>query len=54
MGQNNITFEDLKRAADENGRSVDDTLRTFDATARKDRAEHRDEYEAAAAGTGTR
>ena len=32
MGENNITYEDLKRAADENGRSVEETLQIFDRT----------------------
>ena len=45
MGEHNITYEDIKRAADENGKSVEDTLRTFDATVDKDRHEHGDEYE---------
>jgi hypothetical protein len=47
MGEANITYEDLKRAADENGRSVEETLRTFDATVDKDRHEHSQEYEGA-------
>jgi hypothetical protein len=45
MGEANITYEDIKRAADENGRSVEETLRTFDATVDKDRHEHSQEYE---------
>jgi hypothetical protein len=44
MGESNITYEDLKRAADENGTSVEETLRTFEATADKDRREHSQEY----------
>ena len=44
MGENNITYEDIKRAADENGKSVEETLQTFDRTADKDRQEHRHEY----------
>ena len=32
-------------ADDENGTSVEETLRTFDATADKDRREHRQEYQ---------
>ena len=44
MGENNITYDDIKRAADENGRSVEETLQTFDRTAEKDRQEHRQEY----------
>lgn len=45
MGEANITYEDLKRAADENGRSVQETLTIFQTTADKDRLEHAAEYE---------
>jgi len=48
MGENNITFEDMKRAADENGKSVEETMRIVDATRDKDRAEHPKEYAEAA------
>ena len=48
MGEANITYEDIKRAADENGRSVAETLQIFDRTEPKDRGEHAREY----AGTG--
>ncbi len=48
MGEANVTYEDLKRAADENGRSVEETLSIFDTTANKDRLEHADEYRVAA------
>jgi hypothetical protein len=48
MGEANITYEDIKRAADENGRSVEETLQTFEATEAKDRREHPQEYSAAA------
>jgi hypothetical protein len=44
MGESNITFEDLKRAADENGQSVGETLDIFNATKAKDAGEHPDEY----------
>jgi hypothetical protein len=44
MGEANITYEDLKRTADENGMTVDETLQTMEATAAKDRADHVDEY----------
>ncbi len=55
MGEANITFEDLKRAADENGRTVQETLSIFDTTADKDRLEHATEYEATANdGAGSR
>jgi hypothetical protein len=46
MGEANITYEDLERAAKENGKTVAATLETFDVTAAKDRAEHSQEYEA--------
>ncbi len=51
MGTSNITYEDLKRAADENGRSVQETLTILETTADKDRLEHPAEYEGAAART---
>jgi hypothetical protein len=54
MGQHNITYEDLKRAADENGKTVAETVRVFDETAAKDRAEHRLEYEPATTSAGNR
>jgi hypothetical protein len=44
MGEANITYDDIERAAKNNGRSVEETMRTFEATADKDRREHRDEY----------
>ena len=43
MGDN-ITYEDLKRIADGNGKSVDDTLETISRTAATDRHRHRHEY----------
>jgi len=51
MGEANITYEDLKRAADENGRSVQETLTIVQTTADKDRLEHPAEYEGAGART---
>jgi hypothetical protein len=47
MGSKNITYEDLKAAADENGRSVAETLDVWQRTIAKDRADHADEYSAA-------
>jgi hypothetical protein len=44
MGTSNIRYEDLKRAADENGRSVAETLDIMERTEAKDREEHPDEY----------
>ena len=45
MGSSNITYEDVKAAADENGRSVAETLDIVDRTVAKDRADHAQEYE---------
>ena len=44
MGEANITYDDVKRAADENGRSVAETLDIWNRTAEKDRQQHADEY----------
>jgi hypothetical protein len=44
MGESNITYEDIKRAADENGRSVAETLEIMEQTKAKDREEHANEY----------
>ena len=44
MGEANITYEDIKRAADENGRSVAETLDIMERTKAKDRQQHPDEY----------
>jgi hypothetical protein len=44
MGEANITYEDLKRAADENDRSVFETLDIMERTKAKDRQEHPREY----------
>lgn len=45
MGSSNITYEDVKAAADENGRSVAETLAIVDRTVAKDRGDHAQEYE---------
>jgi hypothetical protein len=42
----NITYEDVKRAAEANGKSVDETLQMITRTTEKDRAEHPQEYPA--------
>jgi hypothetical protein len=42
----NITYADLKRAADVSGASVDDVLSTISRTADQDRGDHPDEYAA--------
>jgi hypothetical protein len=44
MGNANIRYEDVKAAADENGRTVAETLVIMDRTVAKDRAEHDEEY----------
>jgi hypothetical protein len=44
MGEANIRYEDIKRAADENGRSVAETLEIMERTEAKDREEHANEY----------
>ena len=46
MGKANITYEDVERAAKENGKSVESTFETIDATVAKDRSEHPREYQA--------
>lgn len=42
----NITYEDVKRAADANDKSVGATLEMIARTAEKDRGDHPDEYPA--------
>jgi hypothetical protein len=44
MGTTNIRYEDVKAAADENGRSVAETLDIVDRTIAKDRGDHPQEY----------
>ena len=44
MGENNIRYEDIKTAADENGRTVAETLDIVDRTVAKDRQDHPQEY----------
>jgi hypothetical protein len=44
MGEHNIRYEDIKRAADENGRSVAETLAIMEKTEAKDRQQHPQEY----------
>lgn len=46
MGAANITYEDVKEAADENGRTVAETLDIVERTVAKDRGEHAEEYAA--------
>ncbi|MBA3779063.1 MAG: hypothetical protein H0X16_07185 [Chloroflexi bacterium] len=46
MGQPelNITYESVKRAAEANNRSIDETVETIIKTVEKDRGEHPEEY----------
>jgi hypothetical protein len=44
MGESNITYEDIKRAADENKRSVAETLDIMERTKARDRGDHPQEY----------
>jgi hypothetical protein len=48
MGEANIRFEDVKRAADENGRTVAETLEIMARTEAIDRQDHPQEYAATA------
>lgn len=44
MGESNITYEDIAAAANENGRSVAETLDIMRRTEDRDRGEHPNEY----------
>jgi hypothetical protein len=44
MGSKNIRYEDLKAAADENGKSVAETLEIWKRTLEEDRGDHAEEY----------
>jgi hypothetical protein len=44
MGSSNIRFEDVKAAAEENGRSVAETIDIIDRTWEIDRNDHAEEY----------
>ncbi|HJR96992.1 MAG TPA: hypothetical protein VJ979_03710 [Actinomycetota bacterium] len=44
MGQNNIRFEDVKAAADENGKTMSETLEIMERTWEIDQGEHGEEY----------
>ena len=46
MGEANITYEDVERAAKANARSVQETFEIMARTEAKDRAEHPREYDA--------
>ena len=44
MGKSNIRYEDLKAAADENGKSVEETIDIMEQTIEIDRGSHAQEY----------
>jgi hypothetical protein len=44
MGEHNIRYEDLKAAADENGKSVAETVEIVELTIAKDKEDHAEEY----------
>lgn len=44
MGEANLTYEDLKAAADENHRTVDETVDIMTRTIEIDRTDHPAEY----------
>jgi hypothetical protein len=44
MGEVNIRYEDVERAARENGRSVAETFEIMDRTRERDRRQHPKEY----------
>ena len=44
MGEANIRYEDVERAAKENGRSVAETFEIMDKTRERDRGQHPKEY----------
>ena len=46
----NITYESVKRAADANGMTVEETLAMIARTSEKDRGDHPAEYDAQRAG----
>jgi hypothetical protein len=46
MGTRNIRYEDIERAAKENGRSVAETFAIMDKTRERDRSQHPEEYAA--------
>ena len=46
MGEHNIRYEDVKAAADENGRTVAVTLDIVERTLAKDKGDHAQEYAA--------
>jgi hypothetical protein len=50
MGNSNIRYEDLKAAADENGRTVAETVDIMERTIDIDRGDHAGEYDGPGSG----
>jgi hypothetical protein len=44
MGEKDVRYEDVKAAADQNGKSVAETIDIMERTIAKDRGEHANEY----------
>ncbi len=44
MGEADITYEDVRKAADQNGRSVRETFDIIERTVAADKEEHASEY----------
>ena len=44
MGEHNITYEDVKKAADENGKTVREKLDIVERTVAADKESHASEY----------
>ena len=44
MGEHNLVYEDIRQAAEENGRTVEETLDILSRTADTDRGDHPREY----------
>jgi len=51
MGKDNITYEDVQRAAESNGRSVAETFDIMQRTENTDRERHPNEYAKQASAT---
>ena len=49
MGESDITYEDVERAAKANGRTVSETFEIMDKTRQRDRTAHPQEYAAGSA-----
>ena len=50
MGKSNITYDDVKAAADENGNTVAQTIDIIERTIARDRGDHPPEYEGSSRG----